>query len=144
MTHYRAIRYHDFSYGHTVCGHESKCAYLHGHNGRVTFHCEADRLDTVGRVIDFSVMKSTLCEWIELNWDHKFLVSEDDPRADPLHEIDPIGTKIVSFNPTAENMADYLLHVVGPQVLRNTGVTLVKVEMSETRKCSATAHLEGI
>lgn len=33
------------------------------HNGRVTFYCQADELDSVGRVIDFSVIKTSLCNW---------------------------------------------------------------------------------
>ena len=34
MTNQTAERYHDISCGHRVVGHESKCAFLHGHNYR--------------------------------------------------------------------------------------------------------------
>ena len=37
MTIISASRYHDFSAGHRVTGHENKCAHLHGHNYRVHF-----------------------------------------------------------------------------------------------------------
>ena len=136
-----ANRYHDFSYGHRVHEHESKCAHLHGHNGRVTFYCEAEQLDSVGRVIDFSVIKETMCEWLEINWDHKFLVYEKDPMAPSLKALDDTVV-IVPFNPTSENMAAYLLNVVGPLFLANTGVTLKKVSFSETRKCSSDVVIE--
>lgn len=137
----KAIRYHDFSYGHTVFGHESACANLHGHNGRVYFHCEAKELDEVGRVIDFSVIKTTLCQWVEDNWDHKFLVSTKDPRAQSLKATDETVV-IVPFNPTAENMAKYLLEYVGPRLLMPyNGITLTEVEFFETRKCSAHVSL---
>ena len=135
-----ATRYHDFCYGHTVCGHESKCAHIHGHNGRVTFHCEAPELDKLGRVIDFSVIKTTLCDWVETVWDHRFLVFKDDPRAKPLHLLDPEGVVVVPFNPTAENLAGYLLNTVGPQMLKGSGVTLVRVDFEETRKCNVTVE----
>lgn len=136
-----ATRYHDFSYGHTVHEHESKCANIHGHNGRVVFHCEADVLDSVGRVIDFSVIKSTLCEWLEEEWDHKFLVYNKDPRAESLKAIDPTVV-IVPFNPTAENMALYLINEVAPFLLAPyEGIRLTKVEFYETRKCSAEVTL---
>ena len=46
----------------------------------------------------------------------------------------------VPFNPTAENMAEHLLHVVGPQQLRGSGVKLIRVRVEETRKCSAVAE----
>lgn len=144
----RAERYHDISCGHRVAGHESKCAFLHGHNYRLTFVCEAP-LDSLGRVLDFSAIKEQLCMWAEKEWDHKFLAWDQDPVLGRIDEIfsaafDP-GNYIresivwVPFNPTAENMAQYLLEVIGPQQLKDTGVRLVKVVVEETRKCSATA-----
>lgn len=135
----RATRYHDISVGHRVYGHENKCAHLHGHNYRVTFHCQAEELDTVGRVLDFSVIKDKLCMWLESNWDHKFLVWEGDPWNDTLSKLDPFGVRFVPFNPTAENMADYLLRIVCPMQLQRTGVRVVGVVVEETRKCAAEA-----
>ncbi len=137
MPKVQAVRYHDFSYGHRVYGHESSCSHLHGHNGRITFHVVAENLDDIGRVMDFSVIKSRLCQWLEDNWDHKFLVNEHDPWAEKLKEIDPEGTVLVPFNPTAENMGIYLLHEIGPHALKGTNVRLIKVIVEETRKCSA-------
>lgn len=141
-----AHRWHDFSYGHRVCGHENKCAYIHGHNGRVTFHCRCKALDSVGRVIDFSVIKSTLCQWVEENWDHRFLAWEQDTPMQSLTcklEDTILEDSIiwVPFNPTAENMAEYLLRTIGPIVLKDTGVTLFRVDMMETRKCGVTVEL---
>lgn len=131
-----AKRYHDFCAGHRVHGHESKCAHLHGHNYRVHFDVQGS-LDALGRVMDFSVIKSKLCQWLEDNWDHKFLVWEKDPIAAYLIDIDKTGVIKVPFNPTAENMAEYLVTKVGPMQLQDTGCVLVSVEISETRKCSA-------
>lgn len=131
-----ASRYHDFSTGHRVYGHENKCAHAHGHNYRVHFHC-AGSLDNVGRVIDFSVIKDKLCNWLEDNWDHKFILWEKDPWTVTFQEIDPEGLVIVDFNPTAENMAEYLVNVIAPIQLRDTGVKLIKCDIEETRKCSA-------
>lgn len=136
-----ATRYHDFSCGHRVYQHESKCAHLHGHNYRVTFTILAPELDSVGRVLDFSVMKDRLCMWLEDNWDHHCLIWQEDPWSVDLAMIDPTIV-IVPFNPTAENMARILLDVVGPKQLEGTPATLIKVEVEETRKCSASAQLE--
>src|SRR5690606_2250429 len=73
---YSVDRYHDISCGHRVFGHESKCAHLHGHNYRIHFTIEPDnrQLDLIGRVLDFSVIKTRLCEWLEKWWDHKMLI----------------------------------------------------------------------
>jgi len=131
-----ATRYHDFSTGHRVYGHESKCAHLHGHNYRIYLTVEAEQLDTVGRVMDFSVIKDKFVVWLEINWDHKFLIWEKDPFAPTLKELDPEGTVVVGFNPTAENMGQYLINTIGPQQLAGTNVKLIKVNIEETRKCS--------
>lgn len=138
-------RYHDISAGHRVCGHEGKCAHLHGHNYRVYFTCTTKQLDVVGRVMDFSHVKSVLCNWLEENWDHKFLLWSED------HSEEGVGLRSchgafkdsvveVPFNPTAENMANYLLYL-GNSLIRPMGVNLVKVTVWETRKCLASASL---
>ena len=141
MAKITATRYHDFSTGHRVYGHESKCAHLHGHNYRIHLTVEAEQLDTVGRVMDFSAIKEHLCYWLEEEWDHKFLVWEQDPFAKTLKELDPDGTVVVNFNPTAENMGQYLIDVVGPRQLAGTNVKLVNVNIEETRKCNVTVGI---
>lgn len=144
-----ATRYHDISTGHRVHGHESKCAHLHGHNYR--FHLTVEQtdnwpdtdgsgLDGLGRVLDFGVIKQRLCMWLEDAWDHKFLLWEQDPFADTLRKLDPLGVVLVPFNPTAENMGAYLLRFVGPEELAGTGCVLTHVTVEETAKCSATAR----
>lgn len=148
-----ANRYHDISVGHRVHNHESKCAHLHGHNYRVHFQVtpEDGQLDMVGRVLDFSVIKSRLCEWLEENWDHKFLAWDKDPLMGALSDRVPDGfgnsplaqmfrgsMVWVPFNPTAENMGEYLVEIVGPKQLVGTNCILQSVVIEETRKCSCT------
>ena len=135
----RATRYHDISCGHRVVDHEGKCQHLHGHNYRVHFHCEADELDSLGRIIDFGVIKSTLCMWLEDNWDHRMVLWHRDPLLPALLILDP-SIVTVPFNPTAENIAAHLLTVVGPQLLPPE-VRLVRVVVDETRKCSCEAAI---
>lgn len=148
-------RYHDICTGHRVHGHESKCQHLHGHNYRIHFTCEAAdlELDDLGRVIDFSQVKARLCMWLEDHWDHKFLAWENDPimsaiccttNENGVMERDEWASQYVDnslvfvpFNPTAENLAEYLVEVVGPKQLEGTGIDLVKVMIEETAKCHA-------
>ena len=149
MSKIKVKRFHDFSYGHRVVGHESCCKFIHGHNGRVHFTCEAENgeLDSIGRVIDFGEVKSKLCMWIENNWDHRFIAWNEDPVVISLSmKLDSSYTEnginesfvFVPFNPTAENMAQYLVDVIGPQQLEGTGIVLTSVTIEETRKCSVT------
>jgi 6-pyruvoyltetrahydropterin/6-carboxytetrahydropterin synthase len=166
MAGYKVHRYHDISCGHRVHGHEGKCRHLHGHNYRVHFTCVMDTakqsqelgatrtLDDIGRVIDFSVVKEKLCMWIEDHWDHKFLAWKEDPLLGDVvglyadHSLNDaskqqnrsqlLGSIVwTPFNPTAENMAQYLVDVVGPEQLAGTGVKLVEVIIEETAKCHA-------
>jgi 6-pyruvoyltetrahydropterin/6-carboxytetrahydropterin synthase len=141
--HYTVTRYHDISCGHRVTGHEGACANLHGHNYRIFFTCESlsavgnKELDEEGRVVDFRVIKELLCSWLDAVWDHRFLVWVKDPWATELAALDP-KVVVVPFNPTAENMAAYLVREMGPILLRGKGVSLFSVTVEETRKCSAT------
>jgi 6-pyruvoyltetrahydropterin/6-carboxytetrahydropterin synthase len=146
MTKVCAERYHDISCGHRVVGHEGKCQHLHGHNYRITFSCESESgTDDIGRVIDFGVIKSTLCEWLEKKWDHKMLLWAEDPLIAGVKYIDPLGVVAIPFNPTAENLGIYLLHL-GPNILgpENEHIRLVKVKVEETRKCSAVVEIVPI
>lgn len=164
---YEVIRSHEICAGHRVVGHESKCRHLHGHNYVFHFHVapkqktvqvgspgynltvnDRTKLDDVGRVIDFSVVKTTLCQWLEDNWDHKFLHWEEDELiraigmliANEPNEIDESPhwfSSMVSlpFNPTAENLAAHMVEVIGPSLLDEHGVELVKCTIEETSKC---------
>lgn len=148
-------RYHDISCGHRVVGHEGKCRHLHGHNYRVHFNCESAELDDVGRVIDFTEIKTRLCMWLEDNWDHKFLAWEKDTLIAAMylpcgltheqHKEDWLNCAesfvFVPFNPTAENMAQYLVEVIAPEQLKGTGIILKSCTIDETAKCSASYSL---
>ena len=134
-----ATRYHDFSAGHKVTGHENKCRHLHGHNYRIHFTVQLDTgLDDIGRVLDFSAIKDRLCDWLESQWDHRFLIYEGDPDRAVLQQHFPDDVVVTPFNPTAENMAHHLVHDVAPVALEGTGCRLVRCVVEETRKCQAT------
>src|SRR5678809_419694 len=140
-----ANRYHDISCGHRVVGHKTKCQFLHGHNYRFHFEVEpfpqADHLDELGMVMDFGVIKSYLCNWMEANYDHKFLIWNQDPLIGMLKIASPESLYIVNFNPTAENIAKDFVLEIAPSLLAGTGVRLRKLTIEETRKCSDTYEL---
>jgi 6-pyruvoyltetrahydropterin/6-carboxytetrahydropterin synthase len=139
----QAVRRIQFCSGHRVMGHEGKCSHLHGHNYVVFFHAAAHDLDRVGRVIDFNVLKDKLGTWIDANWDHGFIYCQDDAQMAAIYAQQAAGHKhfVLPGNPTAENMARYLLEEVGPQQLRGTGAQLVKVVLWETENCYAEVSL---
>ncbi len=133
-----AERTHDISMGHRVVGHCGKCKHLHGHNYRFHFVCVANELDELGRVIDFGVIKENLCMWIENNWDHRLMLWEKDPLLPTMMQIVPDDIITVPFNPTAEQLAKYMVDKVAPEQLLGTGVYLQSCTVEETAKCRAT------
>lgn len=129
--------------GHRVLGHEGKCSNLHGHNYVAMVTAATGRLDDVGRVIDFSVLKSVVGSWIEENWDHGTILFMDDPAAQlwgPGAPLEGHKVYVSEFNPTAENIAAYLLSV-GNVLLNDLPVKVTEVVVWETENCYATARL---
>lgn len=123
-------------------GHEGECRHLHGHNYIVLITAEAPEQDKVGRVIDFSVLKQRVGRWIEGNWDHGFIFCKDD--GETASALDLIAAQkrfALPSNPTAENMAAYLLREACPSVLADTGVRVTRIVVWETESCYAEATL---
>jgi 6-pyruvoyltetrahydropterin/6-carboxytetrahydropterin synthase len=134
-----------FCAGHRVMGHENKCATPHGHNYIVEITAESDDLDHIGRIIDFSVLKEKVGGWVDEHWDHTFLICKDDTQTIEALKMVP-ATKplfICPFNPTAEEIAKYLLFEIAPKVLEGTGVRISKIVIHETENCSAEARYKS-
>jgi len=138
-------RRYAFCAGHRVYQHESKCKNLHGHNYAVSAVATANKLDDIGRVIDFAVLKEKFEGWIDKNWDHGFLWFKKDPVCEGMFRSYAPSMDMKNFrcdfNPTAENMAQYLLEVVAPELMKGTGVLIVAIELEETEKCKAMVSL---
>lgn len=137
-----------FCAGHRVAGHESKCSNLHGHNYILFVTAQAEELDGIGRVIDFSVLKDLVGGWVESNWDHGLVLWKHDDEALALvrelrwrvpGKSDPMPQKLYELpvNPTAENMASFLVREICPVLLTGSGVRVVRAELWETENCLA-------
>jgi len=82
--------------------------------------------------------------WLDRNWDHAFLVFEEDANAlAAIRLVEPTKYFVMPYNPTAENMARYLLEAVAPNVLGDLGVVARKVAVWETDEACAVAELAG-
>lgn len=68
----------------------SPCSNLHGHNWVVVVHCKSKTLNKDGMVVDFAKIKKAIHGAL----DHQFI------------------NEIVSFNPTAENIAKWIAETV--------------------------------
>lgn len=138
------IRQLKFCAGHRLYQHESKCAFFHGHNYRVDIEVVGQgggtEVDAVGRVVDFSQIKQRMLGWLDAHWDHAFIVYEKDANAlAAVRMVEPTKYFVLPWNPTAENMARYLLEVVAPEVLGDLGVMAREVRVWETAESCAVA-----
>ena len=127
-----------FCAGHRVKGHEGKCRHLHGHNYIVYITAQAS-LDSIGRVIDFGVLKEQFGSFIDENFDHGFLVWEEDTEV--LGVLKNMGEQkifVMPTNPTAENIAQFLLDN-SEEILDNKEVEVTMVKIWETENCFAVA-----
>jgi 6-pyruvoyltetrahydropterin/6-carboxytetrahydropterin synthase len=129
-----------FCAGHRLLGHGGKCEFFHGHNYTAEFHVAGTETDAVGRVIDFADLKDRFKGWIDEHWDHGFILSEQDANGiAAAQQVQPGKCYLLPYNPTAENLARYLVEVICPQLLAGTGVTARKVVIWETDEACAEA-----
>ncbi|MFM8176089.1 MAG: 6-pyruvoyl trahydropterin synthase family protein [Pirellulaceae bacterium] len=133
-----------FCAGHRLFGHGGKCEHFHGHNYVADFLVRSDVQDSVGRVIDFADLKARCKGWIDANWDHSFLIDQKDENARAaLEMVQPKRFFLLPYNPTAENMAKYLLEEVCPKILEGTGAVAYAVRIWETDEAYAEANLDN-
>lgn len=136
-------RFLEFDAAHRVYQHEGKCKHVHGHRYKVEIKAKAKDLDSLGRVIDFSVIKEKVGGWIDENWDHNALIYDVDPLGRVLEKMSEKPIFYMPTNPTAENIAKFLLDICNYKLLIGTGVEVVKVVVWETPNCKAEATLHG-
>lgn len=132
-----------FCAGHRLHRHGGKCEHFHGHNYLADFYVSGEQMDEVGRVIDFSVLKTRFKGWIDEHWDHGFLLSQfDDNGIAAANMVIPSKVYVMPSNPTAENMARYLLEEICPPLLEGTGVAATKVVIWESEESFAAASVD--
>ncbi|MFO0945938.1 MAG: 6-carboxytetrahydropterin synthase [Planctomycetota bacterium] len=133
---FRVTREIKFCYGHRLLNYAGKCRHLHGHNGRAIITIEADQLDALGMVMDFSEIKRVVSTWIDENLDHRMILHRNDPILPTLKEMgEPVF--VVDCNPTAENIAKIIFDFT-----RQHGFPVTEVRLWETDSCFATYQPE--
>lgn len=139
------VRRFEFDYGHRVLGHEGKCNNYHGHRAVVELTVAAPALDTLGRVLDFSVVKSIVGGWIDAALDHAMILHKSDPLLPVLRGEQPCGNAgllaplrvfELPCQSTAENLATLILDNAR-SLLAPCGVSALKVVFYETPNCCA-------
>jgi len=126
----------DIDVGHRLLRHEGKCRSAHGHRYTVEVSCKAvSRLDDVGRVIDFSVVKDEVGGWLDRMFDHGFVIQQGDPLEEWLDAHDQ-KHQVLDCPPSIENLTREWFDGAAT-LLAVHGIVVTKVRGYETAKCWA-------
>jgi len=131
----------EFDAAHRIMDHESKCKMLHGHRYALEVTFESAKLDKLGRVIDFGTVREVLGKWIDDNFDHNVILNKADKKlGDEISKITKQKIYYLPNNPTAENIADYLLKKICPKLFASFSGKCVKIKLFETPNCFAESY----
>ena len=124
----------EFDSGHRVPTHDGICRMLHGHRYSVEATFVAEKLNSMGMVIDFAIIKKKLKTWIDDNLDHNVIFDTSDQELGELI-TKSTGQRIfyLDAHPTAENLALYLFEEVCPKLFAGyKEIKCSKIRLYET------------
>ena len=123
---YEVMIERNFSSAHQLRGYKGKCENLHGHNYKIEIYARGAELNNIGLLIDFVDLKAAADEIVKY-LDHR-----------NINELPPFDEEL---NPSAENLARYILEYVNGRVADDR-VTVYKVRCYETPTSVATYVIE--
>jgi 6-pyruvoyltetrahydropterin/6-carboxytetrahydropterin synthase len=116
----------NFSSAHQLRGYQGKCENLHGHNYKIEIYARGRELDNIGLLVDFGELKVAADEVVQY-LDHR-----------NINELPPFDEEL---NPSAENLARYILERVASRV-GDQRVEVYKVRCFETPTSVATYQVD--
>jgi 6-pyruvoyltetrahydropterin/6-carboxytetrahydropterin synthase len=105
----------DFDAAHFLRGYQGKCENLHGHRFKIVATLQGNKLDDIGLVYDFTLLKKNLGE-ILAKYDHT-----------NLNDIPPYNR----INPSSENIAFNIYKALNKK-LAGAPVSLASIEVWES------------
>ncbi len=120
---YELVVQKTFAGAHNLRDYDGECERLHGHNWKVEVTLKSDRLNRLGMVMDFKIVKKTL-EEILSRFDHSY-----------LNELEEFKQE----NPTTENVSRVLYDNLNEKLPSEIFITKVKTWESES--CAAAYYV---
>ncbi len=90
MAYFSTKRFGPISTGHRQWRDDGHCAFMHGYGREVKIIFGCNELDDKGWVVDFGGLKD-FKSWLEGEWDHRLLISSQDPELGKMIELDNQG-----------------------------------------------------
>ena len=139
---YRISKEFTFAMGHRLSCHKGLCKNFHGHNYTIIVGIKTEFLNEAGMVIDFSLLKGIVNEFLE-PMDHALMVNSKDEdfiikMQDHFSEMKVI---ITPYEPTAENMSREIFTNISKSI-KTFGVEVDYVTVYETDTSQATYSLD--
>lgn len=113
-----------FEAAHFINGYDGKCSRLHGHNWIVEAVVRGEKLDSLGMLIDFKILKAELKKVLD-EFDHRY-----------LNELETFTAE----NPTAENIARQIFRKLAKSEIFSASTKLFAVKVQETPNSCVTYY----
>ena len=113
-----------FEAAHFIDGYAGKCSRLHGHNWTVSAIVRGEKLDKLGMLVDFKILKAELNKVLD-DFDHRF-----------LNELETFAQE----NPTAENLARKIYRRLASAEIFGDSIKLYAVKVHESPNSCVTYH----
>ena len=113
-----------FEAAHFIKGYNGKCARLHGHNWEICAVVRGEKLDKLGMLIDFKILKAELNKVLD-EFDHRF-----------LNELEAFAEE----NPTAENIARKIFERLASNKIFSGSTKLYAVKVKESPNSCVIYH----
>src|ERR1044072_9583344 len=101
---YEVMIERNFSSAHQLRGYKGKCENLHGHNYKIEIFAKGEELNNIGLLIYFVDLKKAADDIVKY-FDHR-----------NINELPPFDEEL---NPSAENLARYILEYIASRVNDN-------------------------
>lgn len=115
--------------GHRLPYHET-CRNIHGHSYRMVLEVEGT-VDEFGMVVDYGQISCALAPIVK-QLDHSFMVDPDDQLMLDVLKSSGLRMTKVPFFSTAENIANWVIDQVAPELFAKPNVTTVRLQLYET------------
>ncbi|WPX97671.1 6-pyruvoyl trahydropterin synthase family protein [Candidatus Fokinia crypta] len=125
----------EFDAAHRIVNHQGACRMLHGHRyvAEITFSKFLEDFDDHDMVIDFIIIKQKLDSWIKQYWDHNTILSKQDKNlGDSIEKCTSQTVFYLEKQPTAENMAIFLMYNITPKLFEEYNVKCTRLKLRET------------
>ena len=125
------------STGHRQWKDNGHCSFVHGYGRYVEFTFACNERDEKGWVMHFGNLKDVKA-WLEQQWDHKLLLSHDDPLLEDFQQLDASGGVDLNvmpegYGPGIEDSCKWVYDNINPmiKVLTEDRVWVQKVRVYE-------------